>query len=223
MRFPMPALLLLLALFLLACDTAAPITPEPRPDGGQGGAGGASSVSSSVASSGSQGAGAGDAGGSFSCEPCEDTDGTRIVHRRQVTTTLDGYKRVDDAGMFDTLRAEPCFPLVAADGVLRCLPVTTSPKGYYADATCTTPLFLIMVGVCVKVPLYVGEGVSFPGECIAGTRIRKLAGEHVGDVYALVGATCTKVTKPAGFSLYLGGAEVTPGAFAIVEQSENAP
>lgn len=216
----MPALLLFLALLLIACDPTPPITPEAPPDGGMGGASSSSSVASSVASSGSQGAGTGGSGqgGGLSCDPCEDSDGTRIVHRRHVTTTLDGYKHVVEAGMFDTLRNEACTPMVAADGVSRCLPTSQSPVLYYADATCSTPIFLVAVGGCLKAPVYVGEAVTLPGQCATGTRVLKLAGEHVGDVYMLSGSACTKFPKPSSANLYLGGDEVTAGAFAPVEQ-----
>jgi hypothetical protein len=163
MRFTMLRLLSLLALFLLACDSTPPITPDAPPDGGQGGSSSSTSVSSSVASSGSQGAGTGGAGGSaggLSCDPCQDADGSRIVHRRQVTTTLDGYKRVVEAGMFDVLRNEACAPTIAADGVLRCLPAGLAYPSYYADAACTLSLFSVVVGPCVKPPMYGGEVIS---------------------------------------------------------------
>lgn len=224
----MPAFLLFLALLLLACDPTPPITPESPPDGGQGGASSASSSSSSVASSGSQGAGTGGnggvggSGGGLSCDPCQDTDGARIAHRRQVTTTLDGYQRVTEIGMFDTLRAEACAPNIATDGVLRCLPMQLAFVSHFADAACSTVLFYVPVGGCAKPSMYGGEVVEVLGVCGGGTRIRKLAGEHIGDVYGKSGASCVKLGSQVP-NLYLGGAEVTPGAFAIVEQSESTP
>lgn len=213
--------LFLTAAIIAACNSTAPIKPEPLPDGG---VGGNDATTSSASSSSSAGAGAGGQGGTggLSCDPCTSADGARIVHQRMATTTLDGYKQIDNSGMFDTLRGETCSPLVAADGQRRCLPVGPSGVIYYADAMCTTSLFIVPVGGCLKSPVYVGEIVPIVGQCGSGIRILKLAGQHVGDAFVKSGATCSKVAMPPP-NLYYGGAEIDPGAFAIVQQVESAP
>src|SRR5436190_19532853 len=67
--------------------------------------------------------------------------GTRVKTR--VLKTPDGAKAF--AGWVDTQRNEDCDFHIAADGVMRCLPSSTSQVAadygyYFADASCTIPV-----------------------------------------------------------------------------------
>lgn len=207
-RFP-----LILSLVLGACGGDTPIWPDSTT-----GAGGMSASSSATSASSGQGSGA---GGGLSCDPCEQTDGSRLVRRFTTTTSPDGLMMRQLVGLHDTQRKEACSPLLATDGVLRCLPTGgVAVALLYADATCTIPLAYLTPSQCVGTPpKYLASQVPDPSGdiCKPGTtELRAVGAPFNGATFIKSGNNCATFAAP-GYTFYSVGSAIAPSEFAPVE------
>lgn len=151
------------------------------------------------------------------------TSGSRIKARTTVTTTTspDGasYETTSFGGWYDSARAEPCAPEVAADGKTRCLPASLHLQiSEYGDAGCTIPVVVggISYVPCPdspEVPKYVADQPA--STCPpTGKRIYAVATSYP-NYYVKSGAACQgpySVEPPLG--AYSAGAEIPASAFA---------
>lgn len=180
----------MLTLVFLASCSSNPVDVKPEPSG---------SSASSGSSSGTGGSGGGTqgAGGGISCDPCESSDGTRIVRRKNTTSSVDGMIDVQSSIYFDKLRNEPCFSVTAEDGLLRCLPSGGATSIGYADSSCAVPVG--QFDACSPVPK---TAIVFtfptPGTCQKPYYAAYSVGaEHVGQLYAMQGMSCNPVSNPS--------------------------
>jgi len=136
----------------------------------------------------------------------------RLVARVQ---TSSGGDRLLVEGFSDTQLGTTCRATVAEDGVLRCLPYPTTYGEYavaYADAQCTTPIYVNTYAVCDTFP-YALELLDDQGTY--RTRIVK-----VGDaitpaaIYTYFGVGHCVAGGVAGASSYFAATIVPPDTFA---------
>jgi len=201
-----------------------------KEDGGSSGSGsgGSPSMGGSDGSAAGPSSG-GSSAGSGALDPATYVSGTRIKIRKTVKTTrtADG-SRVSEtsfAGWLDTARNEFCEPAVASDGKLRCLPITapvgvtnSAFVGYFADATCTTPVVLSRITddycLIARQPNYVAFTDRPAGSCAGAPPSWKLyrSGAEVFPVYSKSGTSCVSVQGYRGYPVV--GLEISPNSFA---------
>jgi hypothetical protein len=134
-------------------------------------------------------------------------DGYRSGSRIQLSTvtTADGARW--PTGYHDAQLGVDCYVITAGDGALRCVPSAMAyVDGYFADASCSTPLALA-VG-CVA-PAFAettsGSGASY----------YRTGAAYSGATYYGSGSSCTEIAAPT-FPLYRLGAPVPARTFAPV-------
>ena len=140
--------------------------------------------------------------------------------------TSDGPVGADEY-ILDSNFGDACGPVLAADGVLRCLPrerVGTT----YADAGCTMPVVAVSQGASpcpTFVPPIVGIAeVITSTDCAYQERVHEfpVGAEHTGPVYG-PGASgpCTVLSSAVleGARLYVLGTELPPDRFAALTTS----
>jgi hypothetical protein len=140
---------------------------------------------------------------------------------RSRNTTSGGW--VTGGGFYDTQRAEGCSFAVAKDGTLHCMPIASPPidPHYFADASCTQPLYRFLEQCGPNVPKYLRGTDSTT--CPARQRIFVTGAKHSGPVYEKYGdGPCTQDTGTADqLVFYVRGAEVEPSE--LVEGSDLVP
>jgi hypothetical protein len=157
--------------------------------------------------------GAGDDGAGD--DVAEYTSGTRI--RRRMGVTPDGARMF--LGWRDTMRNEDCSFSLAADGVLRCIPVGYALfVNYYSDAQCTKDL---PVALCSGAPAR-GYATKIVSGCGAAPTysVFQITGIHSGPVYYGSGpASCAMTTPPATYTLFTVGPAIAPIMFQSMTES----
>ena len=127
---------------------------------------------------------------------------------------------------FDTQRGAPCGAVLAADGILRCLPLRHA-GGTFADAACSQPLLarLAPTGSCPSEPLpsVVGFNVyTAPGVCDDTFRqhMFPVGGVHGGTLYYGSGpADCAPLPADPMLTAYDLGPELPPTDFVELARS----
>ncbi len=147
---------------------------------------------------------------------------TRGTGRLQRTDMTSDGKTVAPlhATLYDSTAGEECFPSMFSDGKLRCVSVAATSTSYFADATCTEPLWPTYP--CEPGP---GEGgtrwllTSVNGGCgPAVDSIRPIGEAYAGPVFRL-NQTCEPEPNP-GATLHVLGDVVPFDTFAEVELVE---
>ena len=119
-----------------------------------------------------------------------------------------------EAGFFDDQRKLACSPLVAADGVLRCLPRSEGEVSLFGDPDCRAPLVSGRLGCAA--PTVVAQGV--PGTCPARVRVHRVGAASFGPVFAREATRCVPVPFPQQ-ALFRLGPEIPPADFAALKLS----
>lgn len=213
-----------------ACSDGAIVTPDkpshgpgPGDDGdgeGQGGDGG-----DVIAAAGAGGS----TGGTPSDEPDEPPsmmvpvaqakaaeNGTRLKARYYVAA--DGARQFA-LGWYDSERNENCAFQRASDGVMRCLPESTSAvTSYFLDSACTEAVAGLLTYNCGFE--YVLEPTA--NDCVYGLRIRSLAETlQPGVLHIKSGDSCVETPSPDGYTFRRLGPQVPPTSFvAATEQTD---
>lgn len=121
---------------------------------------------------------------------------------------------------YDTTRSERCQAVVAADGVLRCLPTSQhlDALDHFAGSDCTTPVVKSVAGCDgPESPGYVSmtsESATCPSKTV--THVRQVFPAASYTTVYTVGpdGTCTGATMPEEW--YYIGPEMAPSIFAPV-------
>lgn len=214
----------ILTLGMIASCETNPITINKDPSGSGGNSSSSSSdaTSSAVSSSSSSSSGQGNGGGPIlSCDPCENVDGSRLIRQRSITSTVDGLHVVSNAGYWDILRNEACFPLAAEDKSMRCIPSgSASLSNYYSDAICTNQIAFAPKFVCGgNAPKYAQAFVTSSDPCVSGFFETRTIGAKYGgtELYTKSGNSCTLTPKLAGYDYFLIGSAISPSEFVEVK------
>jgi len=112
----------------------------------------------------------------------------------------------------DTLIGEPCEAVLAADGVVRCLPVGAPLR--YRDSSCSQPI--AAASACGAATGYVQRPVA---GCGSGRAVHEI-GDPVTGFLTYAGAPCALDLSTLGSSHFALGAELDPSEFvplALVE------
>ncbi len=131
--------------------------------------------------------------------------GSRLAPRYE--KSADGYR--NEVGIFDTKLNVPCTPGIAADGMLRCLPVGGNiDSSRFADAACTKRLG--MTSQCTP-PVFAQHHVGGVDPCENRIHIHRVSSAFTGSIYALSGGTCgSGAPPPPGNILLELAGEVPP-------------
>lgn len=191
---------ILLTIFCVACTQGDP-GGDPFDPGNDSGTGGGGSGSGS--------------GGGGTVEGIN-RSGTRI--KMKVMSTPDGAKVLN--GWHDAMLAVDCYFWPAADGMTRCLPVTTAYKTsntYFADAACTISVAL-GPGCSAPAPKYI---IEYPDSQTCNTgRYRVFAvGAKYTTAYVKSGTSCTATSSSPTYAFYALGAEVPATTFQSATSS----
>jgi hypothetical protein len=141
--------------------------------------------------------------------------GTRI--RRRMGRTPDGAEMF--LGWRDTMRAEDCGFMPAADGVTRCLPPAAAFfAGWFADAQCTIDLALVPTPTCPSSsePRYALKSNVACGP--QGSAVVPLIVQHTGVTYNGTPASC-RVASLVGYSFFTVGPALSPSLFQSMTES----
>lgn len=217
-------LLVIAFVSMIGCDVPTSILPEPRPDSGVGGS--SSSVSSSGSTSSGNGGSNQGAGGGLSCDPCEQTDGSRIVRNFVTTTSTDGLRVQQYAGLYDKSRGEVCNSGYADDGILRCLPFGMTGEVFYSDSACTVHVGTVAMSQCAggMLPKYITTVVANQAPCTSQQMaIYAIGAQYSGSLYTKSGANCSASAGIPGYSQFTLGAKVGASAFAALVQKTDLP
>lgn len=109
----------------------------------------------------------------------EDYPGARLL--RRTGGSVPGPRAVTSV-WYDTLRKEGCTPAQSISGKTRCFPSPSTFQGYFADATCTRPLWRTGVDLCT--PNYVHRWNY--STCPASLELYKVGSTYTQAVYVLV-------------------------------------
>lgn len=171
---------------IASCSLDQSVFVKPDPSGASSGE---SSTSSSAVSGG------GGSSGGLSCDPCENKDGARIVSRRSITSSDDGFYRVEQLGYFDTKLNVPCQALLSEDGARRCVPYTGVAAFYYSDSACTVRVIGSLT--CYSLAGIEAIAVAGQGQCAPSTfQPWSIGPEYLGPVYSLTsGGACNDVSS----------------------------
>ena len=181
---------------LTACAAADGDRIDPDPST----AAAAGTGASGSGGSGTGGNGAANTGGTANMG---EVSGSRLRARNYIGA--DGSKQF--IGWRDTERNEDCSFYAAADGTHRCFPAAAgSASGYFGDAGCTAPLYLL---TACKAPAGATVFASDGDICAATYRIHQLGPKYTAaTAYAGTPAACQSVTPPASYTLHGLGAEI---------------
>jgi hypothetical protein len=204
---------------LTSCASAdAPIIRAEIVDGGAGGASSNSSVSSSSSSSSSSASTGG--GGAPACVSCENADGSRLVTRRSVYASDDGFRMVARTFIpFDTLLQETCGAATSEDGVVRCLPsaLGSGMDLFFSDAACASTLAhaLGTSNTCTaNEPKYAIRTIPNADPCQPGVlSVWSFGPKFVGQAYIKTNGACVLSASP-NYALYELGSKLSPDMFA---------
>lgn len=124
----------------------------------------------------------------------------------------------------DTKFGHNCFPTMAADGKLRCLPLGT-PTSFFADAGCTQDVVMLALGAVNKV---VGiTKTPTPENCtiaVAKTYVHELGADIAPNAtYQKSAGKCAPLDEASAkayscYPLRIVGAEVSPSEFVELEE-----
>jgi hypothetical protein len=141
-----------------------------------------------------------------------------------------GGRSASSIGFFDTVHGQPCTfqsNLEAADGVVRCLPLTAEARSdYFADAACSVPLLEVPSAVndCQVNPVFasVTEYLPSTSGCYMPVSRRRIhaIGDRPGHVYFRIGATdCLDFGDASVFGglLRVLGPEIPASEFAALD------
>jgi len=90
----------------------------------------------------------------------------------------DGGARIFDS-MYDTVLDASCAPAITPDGTVRCLPVALNGGIFFADPSCSTPIYQQSDYDCTTPP-YVGL-TAYSGYCAAPTVAVYKVGDRLAD------------------------------------------
>lgn len=210
----MRALAILLVVSLGACGEG---DPGATGESGGNGAPGAPGAAGSTGPQGEQGetGPTGPAGMTGPAGPGGYVSGTRIKAR--LATTADGASMFRSWYDSELDGGTDCWPALAGDGVLRCLPAAGLYAGrYFKDTGCLTPVALAYLGECGDVRLTTNFAHE-PTACGAptGVNVRRVTGRYVGPVFESRGS-CVVTELPDGFAALSLSVPLDPGTFAAV-------
>jgi hypothetical protein len=148
------------------------------------------------------------------------SSGTRLKTKSLVAD--DGTRQGGYGGWFDSQRQEDCSLVIAADGMMRCLPLSSvaSVGSYFGDSGCSMRLGLQAVPAACSAPVppkYVIEFVT--SQCVPFYRLYAAGSAFSGQLYqqslgADGGINCQRSTVGLpGYALYSVGAEIAPSFF----------
>jgi hypothetical protein len=123
-----------------------------------------------------------------------------------------GDASVAENGFFDDERKVSCFPLVASDGVLRCVPRSEGDLSLFADPACRVPVVSARLG-CAP-PTVAAQ--TIPGTCPVRARLHRVGAATFAAVYAREATRCVPAPFPQQ-SLFRLGPEIPPTDFAALE------
>jgi hypothetical protein len=118
----------------------------------------------------------------------------------------DGATTAPSVRFHDELLNVDCFPSVASDGVMRCLPYFRRPETIvFADATCTTPLAQMDASSCWNPPY-----------TVAGRQFVTIAGEYSrsGPLFRRDSQKCVEAPRSLRRKYFTLGGELPPAKFA---------
>src|SRR5690606_20629684 len=130
--------------------------------------------------------------------PSESKSGSRLQIRPIVYEGDDGSVIRMGEEIFDTELGVVCEPMLAADGVVRCLPKQRFYEGaaYYADADCTVPAYTIDMADCEDEFLT----VRIPGDSCNSNSAARHAVYRIGTedntVHIMVSGECREAQGP---------------------------
>ena len=138
--------------------------------------------------------------------------GSRI--KAEVLRSADGAQQFN--GWVDTQLNEKCSFTAATDGKVRCLPGGGfSSSGYYANATCTTPLVVVPDGCAVS--KYTLLSQQLPNTCIFSPKnlyaVHLTAGAYSGPTYRKSGTLCQASAVESGDVAYSLNPEIPASQF----------
>jgi len=139
--------------------------------------------------------------------------GSRI--RARFGETPDGAKQF--MGWYDNQTRTECAFLQTSEGIHRCLPTPLLYSSYFADSSCTTPLFMATSG-CNTTPSW---GVVYD-ECSRPIRVFQRGSVYSGSTgYVKSSSACTEVNLSyvTGYTFYTAGQEVPLSAFQMMSVS----
>jgi hypothetical protein len=122
---------------------------------------------------------------------------------------------------FDSVHGQLCYlSVIAADGIVRCIPKTADTGVYFVDETCTTPIVANLPGAdCTPAPTFASR--LGPDGQTAGTQvlhIYPIGAPYVGPAYALLqGSGCLPIGDAAGLgpgTTFTTGPEIPATEFA---------
>ena len=145
------------------------------------------------------------------------TSGSRLQIRPIVYDGDDGSVIRMGEEIFDTELGVVCEPMLAADGVVRCLPKQRFYEGvaYYADADCTVPAYTIDMADCEDELLT----VRIPGDSCDSNSAARYAVYRIGTAdklyHILINGECQ-----AGDTLTKERIEIPASEFAAFRRTE---
>ncbi|MBK8252512.1 MAG: hypothetical protein IPK82_07570 [Polyangiaceae bacterium] len=140
---------------------------------------------------------------------CCQQSGSRI--RLKYRHGADGTKAF--MGLYDSDLQTDCVVWPAADLVDRCIPNFTASAGYYADASCTTPIAVVgcYVGAAPKYVSFLPEADPNNPCAPPGYRVFPLAAEFMGaQTYQGSPGACNETQVASFQKRYLLGPEIAP-------------
>lgn len=186
--------------------------------------GGADGKGGSAGSSGAAGAtgGQGEAGPAGPAGPAGASAAPKAGSRLKVRTTTyrgaDGFEQPSFSVIDAERDNEECsVGIVAADGVTRCLPLSSSAlASYFADAACSKPVGL--AAPTLAAPRYVYATTNVSG---ALRYALFAASPHAGPLYGGTPANCFTTTPVPGYTTHLAGVEIAPSSFVEITKTVN--
>jgi hypothetical protein len=150
------------------------------------------------------------------------TSGGRITIKRTRYVGTDGSSTTpSESSYHDEMLNLDCIILPAADGVMRCLPISFSANasGTFSDAACTTPLVMVYDPTgCAPVPPYAFQLANVTQACVAASSVWRMfptGAEYLttGPIFSGSPGSCSKGTRPTGYRFFTIGAELPASNF----------
>ena len=125
---------------------------------------------------------------------------------------LAGDAAAAEDAFHDGERQVTCFPGVAADGLLRCLPRSEGEIAMFSDPDCRAPV--VSGRLACAPPTVVAQAV--PGTCPARARLHRVGAPYFGGVYERQAGRCLARAFPSQALFHLGP-EIAPTTFAALK------